>query len=90
MDWIIYGTIFAFFGFMFILLKAIEETKEDTPDGTVYMYPGDIDEHSPENLDIDNAIKTVYLRNKLKKIEEERKETKIEDVNLDYDRIDGR
>ena len=80
MKWILILTAVAFVGFAFLLWQAIMEGYEDPVDGTVITYPDEeqifsefeTDEHSPENLDIDKAIKTVSLRNKLKDIEEER------------------
>lgn len=37
----------------------------------------DYDEYSPENIDMDETLKIINLRRKLKKIEEERNENKI-------------
>ena len=62
----------------------------DPPNNTFYIHErlhGDpeIDEHSPENLDFDKSLKSVILRNKLKKIESEKN-----DVDINYQDENGR
>jgi hypothetical protein len=51
------------------------------------------DEHSPENMISIEIIKRVSLRNKLRKIELERKqdgETEIDSLNIDYTNYEGK
>jgi hypothetical protein len=53
---------------------------KDPPAGTHYIYHGpddEVDEHSPENLDIERALTIAILQNKLKLIEKEKAKTKI-------------
>ena len=65
--WILVGS---FTGFFIFLLKAIIDGKKDPPEGTVITYKED-----PFTEDeMDRAIKSAVLRQKLKKIEEERAE----------------
>lgn len=59
MKWIIVLTILSLIGFILLLRKGIKAGKE-------------IDENSPENIDVDKILKVVLLRKKLKQIEEER------------------
>jgi hypothetical protein len=68
----------------YIYRWAEKNTYHDPADGTTYhyetgkagllQYVDSIDEHSPENLDFDRALKAARLRTKLIKIEEEREE----------------
>ena len=67
----------------------VEMDKKDPPDGTVITYEDEvlsdavkdfdngyfteIDEYSPEQLDLDKTLKNISLRNKLKEIETKRK-----------------
>jgi hypothetical protein len=61
-----------------------KHTYHDPSDGTTYHYENgktaileyldSNDEHSPENIDFDQAIKAARLRTKLQNIEEEREE----------------
>ena len=46
---------------------------KEPPQGTTIIQP-EIDEHSPENLKFDQALKAARLRTKLQDIEKERKE----------------
>ena len=86
MEWILVLTAVCFIGVVCLLRKAIIDGKKDPPNGTVISYP-DEDEHSPENIISDDTLRRAILRNKLQKIDEERYQ---DDVDLDYQREDGR
>jgi hypothetical protein len=105
MKWIIVFTILCGVGVIWLLRKAIKDGKEEPSDGTIISYPdldlmdathggvmfisfpSDEDEHSPENTISDDTLKRAILRNKLQKIDEERHQ---DDVDLDYQREDGK
>jgi hypothetical protein len=81
--WFILGGIvlFGILRFMYLLYKECEYKYIDPRQGTIIRYydredDPDFEEHSPENLDIDKALKNMKLRNKLKNIENETK-TKV-------------
>jgi hypothetical protein len=64
----------------------------DPPNQTFFIHErlhGDpekeVDEHSPEHIDLDKSLKIINLRNKLKKIESEKN-----DVDLNYQDESGR
>ena len=64
-EWIIGLTIFSGIVSLFILIKGTIDGKKNPTK--------EIDEHSPENLDdIDRTLRRLSLKNKLKKIQEER------------------
>ena len=95
MKWIIYFTIICFFIVVAILMKAIRDAKEfekhveaalnNFEDEEVFMENDFVDEYSPESIISDELIKVVSLKQKLKKIEEER----IESFDFD-NREDGK
>lgn len=80
MKWIIILKIIAFIGVLWLLIKGCLDTDEPT-DGTVITHPDDEEEIFSEfenaenaslNSKVDEVLKIKSLRNKLKKIEEER------------------
>ena len=97
MKWIIILTVIAGICFVYLLIQAIIDGIEAEPISGTIMYPDEEeifskfedDEHSPENVISDDLIKTVSLRNRLNKIEEER-ETRMDDVNIDYQNYEGK
>lgn len=59
MKFFIYLTVISFIGCVLLLIKAIRDEKEK-----------EIDESSPENIEIDKTLKILLLRKKLEQIEE--------------------
>jgi hypothetical protein len=103
MKWIIIFSIVAFICFVWMLVNAIKDAQIEPSAGTVIRYPEEDNEFSPKNSISDETIKRVVLRNKLNKIEEEKEkeegllilpedwlQTRIDDINLDYSREDGK
>lgn len=96
MKWIIILTGISFIMVIFIILKglqdaedfeeALEKSLTDTKEDEMFME-NNYDEFSPEQLETDLILKRLHLRRKLNEIEEERKQ---DDVDFDYDRLDGR
>jgi len=89
--WIIIAiTVLALIGAILIIRSAMKDAAEHMSDDITRMY--DEDEFSPESVISDKLIKTVSLRNKLNKIEEERKQNEIEIISFgDFDnREDGK
>lgn len=88
-------TAISFIGVVGIFILGCIDADEP-PDGTIFSYPLDeLDEFSPEQLKTDQILKDLELKNKLNKIEEERGgiENIIkqqDDVDFDYERIDGK
>ena len=89
--WIIIGiTVLALISAILIIRSAMKDADLSITDDITRMY--DEDEYSPESVIPDKLIKKLALRNKLNKIEKERrKETEmISFGDFDHSRIDGK
>jgi hypothetical protein len=69
--WFILGALLLF-GFIRLIYKGWTEKAIEPQNGTIFMYPEEedgIDEHSPENLNFNRALKNTQLKRKLSDIE---------------------
>jgi cbb3-type cytochrome oxidase subunit 3 len=76
---------------------AKKQIQQEPENGTEIDYSemfaeNDIEEHSPENIEFEKALATALLKQKLQKIELKRKskETRMKDINLDYQNEEGK
>lgn len=76
----IFITAISFLFVIYLLNKGRKDAAKEPANGTIITYPdqgevfmeNDIDEFSPENLDIDSSLSAAILRAKLTQIEKER------------------
>lgn len=75
MKFIIYLTVISFIGFILLLIKAIRDSRKTdwflpSKDELEAIYQ-EINESSPENIEINKTLKVLHLKKKLEQIEEQ-------------------